>query len=317
MKSLGVVGLVALLLCRSGGSPRAARTARAHSNRTPSRFSKVDGIRVHYKTLGTGETALVFVHGWTCDLTFWRDQVPYFEGRTRIVLVDLPGHGRSDKPNVDYTQDLFARGVHAALQDAGVTSAVLVGHSMGTPVVRQFYRLFPTETRALVAVDATLLDPVPDLAARQERLRQFYSPAFRVAMANMVDCMFVPQTSPEIRQFVKPRMMQAPQWVAAGALKGLADPTLWKPDPIDVPLLAIMAKARNWSPEQEASFRTIVPHVDYHAMEGVGHFLMMEQPQAFNMMLAQFLTQHGFLKPLSLPRVISSQTSAGSHSPDR
>src|SRR5262245_5399697 len=58
---------------------------------TPSKFANRDGVRIHYKSLGPGETALVFVHGWTCDLTFWRSQVPAFEGKTRILLIDLPG----------------------------------------------------------------------------------------------------------------------------------------------------------------------------------------------------------------------------------
>ena len=52
--------------------------------------------------------------------------------------------------------DLFARAVEAVRAAAGVDRVVLVGHSMGTPVVRQFYRLFPKKTLGLVAVDGSL-----------------------------------------------------------------------------------------------------------------------------------------------------------------
>src|SRR5205823_13629549 len=73
--------------------------------KAPSKFAKYDGVRVHYKSLGEGKTALVFVHGWCCDLTFWRYQVPAFDGKLRMVLIDLPGHGKSDKPKREYTMD--------------------------------------------------------------------------------------------------------------------------------------------------------------------------------------------------------------------
>src|SRR5262245_49467433 len=109
-------------------------------DKAPSRYAKCDDRKVHYKSLGKGETALVFVHGWTADLTSWRYQVPAFDGKVRLVLIDLPGHGKSDKPKVDYTMDLFAKAVDAVMSDAGVKKAVLAGHSMRTPVAGQCYR---------------------------------------------------------------------------------------------------------------------------------------------------------------------------------
>ena len=112
-------------------------------DQAPSQFAKFGDIRVHYKSLGEGDTALVFVHGWTCNMNFWRYQVPAFDGKIRMILVDLPGHGESDKPKIDYTMDLFARSIDAVLKEAGVEKAVLAGHSMGTPVIRQFARLYP------------------------------------------------------------------------------------------------------------------------------------------------------------------------------
>jgi hypothetical protein len=70
-----------------------------------SHYAAVDGMKIHYKTLGTGTTALVFVHGWTADMTSWSYQVPGFDGKVRMILVDLPSHGKSDKPKIDYTME--------------------------------------------------------------------------------------------------------------------------------------------------------------------------------------------------------------------
>src|SRR4249919_525432 len=111
--------------------------------------TRYDGARVHYESYGQGTEAVIFIHGWTCDLTFWRGQAPVYEKR-RALLVDLPGHGQSDKPEVAYTQERFARAIDAVMREAGVTRATLVGHSMGGPVAIAFLRLFPARTKSLV-----------------------------------------------------------------------------------------------------------------------------------------------------------------------
>src|SRR4030095_2397076 len=124
--------------------------------RGEARYAKLDGHRVHYESYGAGREALVFVHGWTCNLTFWSRQVTLFAAKTRVIAVDLPGHGQSDKPEIAYNMDLCARSIDAVLVDARVDRAVLVGHSMGTPVIRQFYRKHPEKTLGLVIVDGPL-----------------------------------------------------------------------------------------------------------------------------------------------------------------
>src|ERR1700726_3701725 len=55
--------------------------------------AKYDGARVHYESYGKGRETVVFIHGWTCDLTFWRGQAPVYTKR-RALLIDLPGHGQ-------------------------------------------------------------------------------------------------------------------------------------------------------------------------------------------------------------------------------
>ncbi|PYT30615.1 MAG: hypothetical protein DMG58_14015 [Acidobacteria bacterium] len=53
--------------------------------------------------------------------------------KRRALLVDLPGHGQSEKPDVAYTQERFARAIEPVMRHADVERAVLLGHSMGGP----------------------------------------------------------------------------------------------------------------------------------------------------------------------------------------
>ena len=118
----------------------------------------LDGNKIHYNSFGAGDEAVVFIHGWTCDSTFWKAQAPIYDKR-RSLLIDLPGHGLSDKPDIPYTMELFARAVDAVMTDGKVRRATLAGHSMGVPVICRVYKQAPEKVSALMAVDGFLRRP--------------------------------------------------------------------------------------------------------------------------------------------------------------
>ncbi|HEU4389113.1 MAG TPA: alpha/beta hydrolase, partial [Blastocatellia bacterium] len=247
------------------------------------------------KTVGKGKQALVFVHGWACNLNFWRDQVPAFEKKTRVILIDLPGHGQSDKPQVSYTQDLFARAVNQVLVDAGVDKAVLVGHSMGTPVIRQFYRKYPEKVLGLVIVDGALR-PYGDKKTMEQFVAPLRGPNYKEAAGGFIDTMLGQQLAPALKDEIKSSMLSTPQHVAISAFDGMIDPEIWKDDKINVPVLAVLAKSPFWPADIEQIYRNIAPNLDYHMWDGVSHFLMMEKPREFSEAMAAFLAKNGFVK---------------------
>jgi len=260
-----------------------------------SRYAKLDGQRVHYENHGKGREALVFVHGWTCSLKFWSRQVPAFDGKVRVIAIDLPGHGQSDKAQVAYTMDLFARAVDAVLRDAGVDRAALVGHSMGTPVIREFYRKYPQKTLALVIVDGPLR-AFGDKKMMEQFLAPLRGPGYKEAASKFIDSMFGQNATTEMRAEIKDAMLSTPQAVAISAMEGMADESIWKQDKITVPTLAIMAKSGFLATDAEQFYHSIAPKLEYQIWEGVGHFLMMEKPGEFNEVLAEFLLRNGLLK---------------------
>jgi pimeloyl-ACP methyl ester carboxylesterase len=266
-------------------------------DKSPSHFAKLDDIRVHYKSLGTGDTALVFVHGWTCNMNFWRYQVPAFDGKIRMILIDLPGHGESDKPKVDYTPEFFAKSVDAVLTEAGVKKAVLAGHSMGTPVVRRFGQLYPRKTVGLIVVDGALRLPPIKPEERKKFLARYEGSDWKDNVAKFIDSTFSEDTPTEVRKAVKEGMPTVPQYVAVSAQKEMWNPANWNEDKTEAPLLVIMAKSPFWNEEYKQFVHKIAPQVDYHVMEGVGHFLMMEKPKEFNEIMTAFLKKEGLLKP--------------------
>jgi pimeloyl-ACP methyl ester carboxylesterase len=260
-----------------------------------SRFAQVDGAKVHYTNYGAGENALVFVHGWSCDETFWAAQASALGGKFHLITIDLPGHGQSDKPQIRYTMDLYARAIDAVLLDAKAKSATLVAHSNGTPVIWQFYRKFPEKTRALVIVEGGLR-PLGDKAMMEKFVATLKAPNYEENVGRMIDGMVRPIQEAPLRERIKAAILRTPQFVAASEMEGTLDPELWRPDKITVPVLMILAKQPAWTPEYENFVRGLVPDLDYQMWEGVSHFLMMEKPGAFNAALTAFLAKHGLAK---------------------
>lgn len=269
----------------------------------PSRFAMSDGAKVHYKSIGdaSSQTAVVFVHGWSCDMTSWRAQVQAFQGRARMLFVDLPGHGKSDRPAVDYTMDRFASAVEAVMRDAGVERALLVGHSMGTPVVRQFWRRYPEKTIGIVAVDGALHSTFKDASQAEVFAAMFAGPDFAKAMDRFLDATFSSFTPETVRSDVRKMTSGATQQVAVSAIRNQFDPAIWKDDAIRVPLLLIVAKSPMWNADYFAYVRTLNPAAEIVEIPDAGHFVMMEKPAEVNAALVAFVARVGVVGPAKAP----------------
>jgi sigma-B regulation protein RsbQ len=260
-----------------------------------SKFVDVDHLKVHYTNYGKGETALVFVHGWACDETVWTDQAPTLAEKIRVITIDLPGHGQSDKPQtIEYNKDLYVRAIDGVINDANVKSTILASHSNGTPFTRHYYRKFPAKVKAMVIVEGPLRAMFGE-PARESFIAQLQGPNYPESMGRMVDAMTKPVKDQAERDKIKAMMLKTPQHVAISEFEATDDAELWKEDKIEVPTLIILAKQPAWSPEYEKFVRGLIPKLDYQVWENVSHFLMMDKPREFNAAVLKFLEQNQLL----------------------
>jgi len=272
-------------------------TALSQVKETPpqDRFAKLDAMRVHYQDHGEGKEAVVFIHGWSCNLKFWKANIQAFVNQSRVIAIDLPGHGESDKPQTTYSMELFARAIDAALTDAGVERVTLIGHSMGTPVIRQFYRKYPNKTRALVIVDGSLR-PFGNTEQMKQFMDPFRGPNYKEHAERMIGFLSNSVKDKKTLEEIRAAMLSTPQHVMVGAMDAMLDDTIWKQDKISAPTLAVMAKQPQWNDEYEKFVRELVPGIDYQMWEGVSHFLMMDEPQKFNDTVLSFLRKNKLIK---------------------
>ena len=189
--------------------------------------------------------------------------------------------------------DYFASSIEAVMKEAEVKKAVLVGHSMGTPVIRQFYRLYPDQVAGLVVVDGALRPFGP-----KEQIEKFFEPMFkdyRGQAPRFIDGIL--GTAPaELKTRVKAEMLKTPDYVAIGAMRGMMDESIFVTDKINVPLLAILANASfGQQKDVEPFLRSLAPDLEFRMWDGVSHFLMMERPKEFNDELRSFIKNRNLL----------------------
>jgi pimeloyl-ACP methyl ester carboxylesterase len=261
-----------------------------------SAFATLEGKQVHYVDTGGAKPAVVLVHGWACDARVWDAQIESLASRARVIAVDLPGHGESQVPDAEFSMDLFAKATAAVMDHAGVDSAVLVGHSNGTPAIRQFYRLFPRRVRALVAVDGALKQMLTAEIVEQMKPR-LSEEQFRETVAAMIDSMPGDGLAPSDRAEIKTMGLAQPHAAVLGGLLAAADGTIWEPDAIEAPLLLILAEQPSWNEEYLEFVKRLAPRAQIQVLPGVSHFIMVERPGEFDSLLLAFLEEHKLLGP--------------------
>lgn len=247
----------------------------------------VDGIRIHWTSAGHGAKTVILVHGWIGDESLWNAQAPALvAAKYRVITLDLPGHGKSGSPkDGKFSMDLFARAIDAVRAQAKVKRVVLVGHSMGGPVVRQYARLYPKRTIALILADGVVAK-AGNASVYTNLAPRFAGPDGQKNREQFIRSMFV--VTPEaIRKEVLKVTMAAPQATAVGAMAAMGAPAIWADDAIGVPVLAIYAdKSRIGDKE---TMHRVFPNLHYVEIPGTDHFLMMEKPAEFNRLLIDFL----------------------------
>jgi pimeloyl-ACP methyl ester carboxylesterase len=259
-----------------------------------SKFATLNGAKIHYQSYGEGSDAFVLVHGWSSNLAAWGYQIPDLAKRARVIALDLPGHGQSDKPQLSYSMDHFAAAIDAVMKDAKVERGVLLGHSMGTPVVRQFYRKYPKKTLAIVIVDGGLR-LFGDKAMRDQFLAMIRAPNYKEAAAPMFAQMAA-VLGAEDKERVMASFNNTPQHVLLSAMESMGQEELYGSDKINVPVLAILAKSPFWPADTEQFLKGLAPDLEFIMWEGVDHFLHLEKRKEFNDAVIAFVDKKKLLK---------------------
>lgn len=246
-----------------------------------------DGVSIRYTDAGSGDPPILFVHGWTCDHTNFRDQVPHFAGSYRVVALDQRGHGSSDKPDQDYTVPGFVDDLGWFIRETGLDRPVIVGHSMGGTIALNFAHKHPEMTRGIVLVDSPIV-PLPAALAPvlEQTLAAFKSPAYLAAQEGFARVQFFNAATPTaLIEELLASMCQAPQRLMHTAIESILAPESMPEGTVPVPALFIRA-ATAYATEE--ALRERYPGMEVRTLEAA-HFVQMEKPAETNSLIEEFV----------------------------
>jgi len=116
-------------------------------------YVTVDGVRLHYYHGGSGETAILLLHGATDNGMCWKPVADRLAEEYRVVMPDAQGHGLSDRLGPDFDYLDHARQVAGLVRELGIHKPVLAGHSMGAGTAANAAALYPDMPKAIILED--------------------------------------------------------------------------------------------------------------------------------------------------------------------
>jgi pimeloyl-ACP methyl ester carboxylesterase len=256
----------------------------SETSHEPRVVASADGAEIAYDVCGAGDLALVFVHGWSGNRSHWDAQVDAFAPRHTVVRVDLAGHGESGVTRDRWTVAAFADDVVAVVDELELASVVLVGHSLGGSVVVGAARRLGERVVGVIGIDTwSSLDVrapaadieasvlLPDMradfpAAGRRFALLMAGPTADAALSTRIADEVAAMT-PEIAvAILDEAITQGPGDLEAGLRE------------LGVPKSAISSET--FRPKDPAVFASYA--IEHVVIPGTGHYLMLEQPGAFN-----------------------------------
>jgi pimeloyl-ACP methyl ester carboxylesterase len=249
-----------------------------------------DGVEISFDAKGEGEPALIFVHGWSNNRSIWESQVSHFSKKYKVVAVDLPGFGKSGNDRKSWTMSSFGEDIIAVVKKLDLDKVVLVGFSMGGPVVIEAAERIPDQVSGIVIVDAlqnvemrlppkaiTLMDSVyMDLITypTMEKLGPFFRKNEDASYKRVLAMINRPRTG------WRESLLSSFEWGNNECISSL--------EKLKTPVISINSEMR---PTNTEAFRKYVPSFKANIITGSGHVIMWDAPDEFNRLLEESIQE--------------------------
>ena len=270
-----------------------------------SRHVTVDGVNTHYVVAGDG-APLLLIHGLGASVATWRDNIGPLSEAFRVYAMDLPGHGDSDKPDIDCAPETVLRFVVRFAESLNLERPAIIGNSVGGGLGLMMALRYPDKVSRLVLVDSVSLGRevsvyirlvwVPVLGEVLESSRVggprfmlykvFHDPSF--VTQELLDELYRSRDMPgakeavvrAIRRGVNLRGIRS-RYVLVDELKHL-----------EVPLMVAWGAQDQILPVSHAYRASeAAPQAFLHVFDQCGHWPHMEKAPAFNSLVLKFLTR--------------------------
>jgi pimeloyl-ACP methyl ester carboxylesterase len=291
-KALLTVLLIGIAACKPHAPPAPPPAAAAvapvavQPNEGPRIALTADSVHLEYNVYGSGEPAVILVHGWAENSSYWQNQVePLKAAHYTVVTMNLAGHGASTNNRSDWSIANYAQDVVTVAQQLANRQLILVGHSMGADVALAATPQLGDRVIGIVAVEALRSVGQPPLAPSEieRRVAPFSTDFIGETRKLVTDSLFEKGADPALVQKVAYDMSLVRPTVAVPSMRALLSMNLAAVLPqIHVPVYVINS---DLAPTDAARLSKSVANLTLDVLPHVSHFPMLEDPMRFNALL--------------------------------
>ena len=287
--------------------------------------------RVYYTRRGRGEP-VVLLHGIAHSSQAWDSVLPALAERYEVVAIDLPGCGRSDKPDTDYSLGAQATAVRYVLDSLGFDLVTVIGHSLGGGIAMTLAYQYPERVGRLGLVataglgrDLHPLFRMATLPVAPERvMRVLFNPVVRVPR-NLLGIAFSQATGDpffhnpkrhrrEFQELLKGLEEPGAQRAFLSTLRSASNYAGQAISALDrlalaaFPVLIVWGRYDKVFPVEHARrVRTMLPHARIVEIDNCGHFPQLEATRTFTRVLLRWLDE---TEPLRIYPVRAAEQSS-------
>jgi pimeloyl-ACP methyl ester carboxylesterase len=251
------------------------------------------GVNISYTDSGSGDTTLLFVHGWCINKTYWTNQVRFFNRKYRVVTVDLPGFGESGKNRTVWDTETYGRDIDTVISQLHLKNVILIGHSMAGYIIVQAAINSPGQVIGLVGVDN--FKNVGHIQSKKDKqdfdnaiveLKHHFK---QIAFQYFSQDLFYKTTADSIKKRILNDVAKDDTVIATATMKQGNDfDEVKKLNTVKKKLYLINS---DYTPTDTNGFNTNHIPCQVFYIHATGHFPMIEKPQEFNAALSNIITK--------------------------
>lgn len=256
-----------------------------------------DDVRIDARIDGSGDDAVVLIHGFPLAKEIWNAQIPALARTHRVVALDLRGMGGSSVVDGPYLMETLAGDVAAVMDHLSIDRATIVGHSLGGYVALAFARMYVERVARLALVCSRVVADTPEIANARNELASRLETSGSIAeiLDKNVPALFARKTLEN-----RPEMIGKARKIAenndarglASMLRGMAlrDSAEDIAPELGMPVLAVGGGADPVVPREETErMGRLFPSARLEWMEASGHVPMMEEADRLTAVLESFI----------------------------
>jgi len=268
----------------------------AQGNSYQNLLTEVNNIAISYNEAGEGGIPILFLHGFPFDKSMWKGQLDSLKSSKRVIAVDIRGFGKSTDENSILSIDLFGDDLIAFMDKLMIERATICGLSMGGFIALNVMKRFPDRFEALILCDTQCIADTPKVREnRYTTIEQINIDGADAFNEKFIKSVFHPESLThkiELVEGLRSVVIANSTGIITAGLTALAErsETCSTLDTIGVPTLIICGREDAVTPLAQSEF--MHKHIKgsiLKIIDDAGHVSNLEQPDAFNKHLIDFL----------------------------